>query len=109
MSRKNKIKIFLTSRVVCPYNCTYCFNHALFELYGSKAKRFASVAWTTIIEEINGVRARYPLEFVVFVDDTFVVCATWLEEFAEKFPQEVGLPFFCNSGPIWSHANRSIC
>ncbi len=96
MSRKNKIKHFLTSRG-CPYNCTYCFNHALFELYGSKAKRFRQRSVDNVIEEINGVRARYPLEFVVFVDDTFVVVRHWLEEFAEKFPQEVGLPFFCNT------------
>ena len=96
ISCNSKIKHFLTSRG-CPYNCTYCFNHALFELYGNKAKRFRQRSVDNVIKEVNGVRARYPLEFVVFVDDTFVIARDWLEEFAEKFPREVGLPFFCNT------------
>jgi radical SAM superfamily enzyme YgiQ (UPF0313 family) len=37
------------------------------------------------------------LEFVVFVDDTFVLSEEWLAEFAAKYPQQVGLPFFCNT------------
>ena len=96
LSRKNKIKHFITSRG-CPYNCTYCFNHALFEIYGAKATRFRQRSVDNVIEEVNAVRARYPLEFVVFVDDTFVVSREWLAEFAEKFSREVGLPFFCNT------------
>jgi radical SAM superfamily enzyme YgiQ (UPF0313 family) len=43
------------------------------------------------------VKAKYPLEFVVFVDDVFVLSESWLVEFAEKYPREVGLPFFCNT------------
>jgi anaerobic magnesium-protoporphyrin IX monomethyl ester cyclase len=96
LSRKSKIKHFITSRG-CPYNCTYCFNHALFEIYGSKARRFRQRSVDDVIEEINKVRTKYPLEFVVFVDDTFVVSQEWLRELAEKFPRDVGLPFFCNT------------
>ncbi len=96
LSRRNKIKHFITSRG-CPYNCTYCFNHALFDIYGAKAKRFRQRSVDNVIAEIQEVRAKYPLEFVVFVDDTFVVSRAWLEEFAQKFPKEVGLPFFCNT------------
>jgi radical SAM superfamily enzyme YgiQ (UPF0313 family) len=43
------------------------------------------------------VRDHYPLEFVVFVDDTFVLSSAWLAEFAEKYPRQIGLPFFCNT------------
>ena len=96
LSRKSKIKHFVTSRG-CPYKCTYCFNHALFEIYGAKAKRFRQRSVDNVIEEINDVRSKYPLEFVVFVDDTFVISRGWLEEFAGKFPKEVSLPFFCNT------------
>jgi len=96
LSRRNKIKHFITSRG-CPYNCTYCFNHALFDIYGAKAKRFRQRSVDNVIAEVKAVRAKYPLEFVVFVDDTFVVSRSWLEEFAEKFPKQVGLPFFCNT------------
>jgi len=45
---------------------------------------------------VNWVRENYPLQFVVFVDDMFVIHRDWVAEFADKYPQAVGLPFFCN-------------
>ena len=50
----------------------------------------------TIIDEVNWVRENWPLQYVVFIDDLFIIYDDWLEEFAEKWPQQVGLPFFCN-------------
>jgi anaerobic magnesium-protoporphyrin IX monomethyl ester cyclase len=49
-----------------------------------------------VIEEVRWVQERYPMQFVVFLDDLFIVYEDWLRELAEKFPREVGLPFFCN-------------
>jgi anaerobic magnesium-protoporphyrin IX monomethyl ester cyclase len=95
-SRRSKIKHFITSRG-CPYNCSYCFNHALFELYGTKANRFRQRSVDNVLAEIKHVRNKYPLQHVVFVDDTFVVSHAWLDEFARKYPTEIGLPFFCNT------------
>jgi anaerobic magnesium-protoporphyrin IX monomethyl ester cyclase len=96
ITARSKIKHFLTGRG-CPYNCTYCFNHALSEIYRGKGKRFRQRSVDHVIEEIQWVRDHYPLEFVVFVDDTFVLSEEWLAEFAAKYPQQVGLPFFCNT------------
>jgi radical SAM superfamily enzyme YgiQ (UPF0313 family) len=98
---RSKIKHFLTGRG-CPYNCTYCFNHALSEIYRGKGRRFRQRSVDHVIEEIRWVQERYPLEFVVFVDDTFVLSMDWLAEFAEKYPHRVTragrpLPFFCNT------------
>ena len=36
------------------------------------------------------------MQFVVFLDDLFIVNVDWLRELAEKLPHEVRLPFFCN-------------
>jgi radical SAM superfamily enzyme YgiQ (UPF0313 family) len=36
------------------------------------------------------------MQFVVFLDDLFIVFSDWLRELAARFPTEVGLPFFCN-------------
>ena len=36
------------------------------------------------------------MQSVVFLDDLFIVYTDWLRELAEKFPRQVGLPFFCN-------------
>jgi radical SAM superfamily enzyme YgiQ (UPF0313 family) len=96
VTARSKIKHFLTGRG-CPYNCSYCFNHALSELYRGKGRRVRQRSVDHVLEEIASVRGHYPLEFVVFVDDTFVLSSKWLEEFAEKYPRQIGLPFFCNS------------
>jgi radical SAM superfamily enzyme YgiQ (UPF0313 family) len=96
VAARSKIKHFLTGRG-CPYNCTYCFNHALGQIYRGKGKRFRQQSVEYVIEDIRRVRDRYPLEFVVFVDDTFVLSNEWLAEFAETYPREIGLPFFCNT------------
>jgi radical SAM superfamily enzyme YgiQ (UPF0313 family) len=88
------IKHFIASRG-CPYNCTYCFNHAYYEIYRAE-RRGHQRAVDDVITEVNAVRARWPLEQVVFVDDLFILRDDWLEELAEKWPQQVGLPFFCN-------------
>ena len=96
IAARSKIKHFLTGRG-CPYNCTYCFNHALSEIYRCKGRRFRQRSVDHVVEEIRWVREHYPLEFVVFVDDTFVLSNEWLAEFAEKYPRAIGLPFFCNT------------
>ncbi|MFC2015671.1 B12-binding domain-containing radical SAM protein [Chloroflexota bacterium] len=96
MAAQGKIKHFLAGRG-CPYNCTYCFNHALSEIYRDKGKRFRLRSVDNVIEEVSWVQEHYPLEHVVFVDDTFVLSNEWLAEFAEEYPRRVGIPFFCNS------------
>jgi radical SAM superfamily enzyme YgiQ (UPF0313 family) len=101
VAKRSKIKHFLTGRG-CPYNCTYCFNHALGQIYRGKGKRFRQRSVDHVIEEVRWVCDHYPLEFVVFVDDTFVLSDEWLAEFAVKYPREIRrsgrpLPFFCNT------------
>ncbi len=94
-TRQSGIKHFITSRG-CPYNCTYCFNHALAALYRGKGRRLRQMSVDRVIEEVKGVQERYPLQFVVFLDDLFIVSTEWLRELATRFPREIGLPFFCN-------------
>ncbi|MFQ5886007.1 MAG: B12-binding domain-containing radical SAM protein, partial [Anaerolineae bacterium] len=96
ISRHSKIKHFISGRG-CPYNCTYCFNHAFSKIYKGKGKRFRQRSVDNVIEELRQVKESYPLEFVIFVDDTFVLSKGWLEEFAEEYPKKIGLPFFCNT------------
>lgn len=94
-TRESGIKHFITSRG-CPYNCTYCFNHALAALYRGKGKRLRQMSVDKVIEEVGWVQKRYPVQFVVFLDDLFILSTEWLRELAARFPQEIGLPFFCN-------------
>ena len=94
VARISPIKHFMASRG-CPYNCTYCFNHAWYQIY-TREKRGYQRSVDSVIEEVLWVHEHYPLEQVVFLDDLFIIFVDWLEEFAERFPKEVGLPFFCN-------------
>ncbi|CAA7618742.1 putative B12 binding domain protein/radical SAM domain protein [Magnetospirillum sp. LM-5] len=83
----------------CPHKCTYCFNHAynrMFKGGGRKIIRRRSV--DSVIAELKSVVANYPVvRFIRFGDDVFVIrdADEWLEEFAERFPREIGLPFYC--------------
>jgi len=95
VTRQSKIKHFITARG-CPYDCTYCFNHALAAIYRGKGKRLRQRSVDSVFEEIQATREAYPLEFVVFLDDTFILIRDWLEEFAQRYAREIGIPFFCN-------------
>lgn len=91
------IRSFLTQKG-CPYKCTYCFNHAynrMFKGDGRKIMRRRSV--DSLLKEIKGVMKDFPVvRFIRFADDVFSIRKDdWLEEFAEKYPKEIGLPFYC--------------
>jgi len=93
-SRETKIKPFITGRG-CPFDCSFCFNHAFGELYQGKGKRVRQRSVGNVLAEIKAVRDRYPLEFVTFMDDTFILSRRWLTEFAEAYRRQIGLPFWC--------------
>jgi radical SAM superfamily enzyme YgiQ (UPF0313 family) len=92
----------MASRMSCPFNCSFCAGPWLRrELYADKGphRRYRSVGH--IIEEIKQARTCHPgIEVVQFWDEVFAVRTPegWFDEFCDRFPKEVGLPF-----EIWSH------
>lgn len=87
----------------CPHKCTYCSVSALKEIYeGHQFFRKRSVPH--VIEELKLIKARFPfVETMQFFDDTFFSRSTKnLEEFAECYSREIGLPFHaqCSSGTL---------
>ena len=83
----------------CPYSCTFCCNSLYRDMYGNKDYvRVRSVEHT--LREIEQYIAAHPGTLgVEFHDDVFGVRQDWLEEFADKYPARVGLPFFCYTYP----------
>jgi radical SAM superfamily enzyme YgiQ (UPF0313 family) len=80
----------------CPYRCTYCFNHIYNTIYRGKGPVLTRMSVDRITAELKELKERYATQFIKFYDDVFVVKDDeWLDEFAEKFPREVGLPFHC--------------
>jgi len=88
---------FLASRG-CPYNCAYCCNHLIREIYGSEGKKIRFRSVDNIIAEIKEVVRQYPfIRTVIFDDDILFLNRTWAGEFTERYRTEIGLPFICNA------------
>ncbi len=93
-------RIFMTRRG-CPFHCTYCFNRVFNALYeGETIVHNYSV--DRVIEECKWVGAHWPTEFWKFFDDTWPFSSKGkegerLREFSEKWPREIGLPFFTST------------
>ena len=92
-------KLFMATRG-CPYQCTYCFNHAYNALTKGTGEMIRSRSVDSIINEIKEVKENYFMDRVNIDDDIFLLKPKgWLEEFAEKYPKEIGLPLYCNIRP----------
>ena len=97
--RARGTKLFMATRG-CPYQCTYCFNHAYNALTKGKGEMIRSRSVDSIINEIKKVKNNYFMDRVNIDDDIFLLKPKgWLEEFADKYPKEINLPLFCNVRP----------
>jgi|CXWL01.1.fsa_nt_gi radical SAM superfamily enzyme YgiQ (UPF0313 family) len=79
----------------CPFRCTFCANTKFIKNDPSYTRlRFPSARW--IVNEINAARRKHPhISNVTFLDDSLMALPTRvLEEFAQVYKTEVGLPFF---------------
>lgn len=99
LNRRAESAVILPSRG-CPYNCSYCSNHALRKLAAGKYVRFRSP--DAIARELRAIKARYPETKEVYLQsETIAVNAAWLEELAQKLQllnaeSDPPLTFACN-------------
>jgi radical SAM superfamily enzyme YgiQ (UPF0313 family) len=91
-------KRFATGRG-CVHSCGFCYLPGLREGYGSALPNVRRKSVDRVIAEVKAVQARWPLRRVHFADDLFAPNRPWLEEFSDRFPREVGLPFTCATSP----------
>lgn len=78
----------------CPFHCTYCGNTA-FIANDKSYKKIRHPSARYIVDEVKAVRERFPhLSHVSFLDDSFMAIPYRdLEEFAELWKAELGIPF----------------
>jgi len=110
------MRSFMSSRG-CPYRCTYCFNFDWNRTYskaGKMGKMHNRYSVDRLIAEIQDWmrmeerRGFTKTQFIKFYDDMFEFrVSPWLEEFAEKYPKEVGIPFSCLVRcDVFAHENK---
>lgn len=93
--RNSPSKQFLSGRG-CPYDCTYCHNHKIKEIFKGCGQMVRKKSIGYLIEEIDSVKKRYPLKNVVFNDDAFILDRKWFLGFCEIFPRKIGVTYTCN-------------
>ncbi len=91
------MKRFIAS-MGCPYPCTFCHEPVIRGMYRGKGNYVRRKSVPRAVAEIKYIKERYPLRHVHFSDDLFFIrnAYEWLEEFAEVYPKEVGVPFSAN-------------
>jgi anaerobic magnesium-protoporphyrin IX monomethyl ester cyclase len=83
----------------CPYNCTYCSNTMYHKIYCNENIHIRKRTVENVIEEFKKVKERGKTKLILFNDEVFVSSMKWLEEFSERYPSEVGIPYFCSLHP----------
>jgi radical SAM superfamily enzyme YgiQ (UPF0313 family) len=96
--RKMHRRFILTGRG-CPYNCSYCFNHAYNDLYEGKGRVIRKRSVGNVIEELQSVKDTCKPKRFSFVDDTFIIDKNWTLEFCRSYARDVGRPFVANIRP----------
>ena len=86
----------------CPFDCHYCGNDALRgnyrdsgQLQGTGYRYKTPRRW---IDELKHLKDKYGVRILYIVDGTFAAQkSSNLEEVAELYAKEIGLPFFCDA------------
>lgn len=94
LHRDNPIRHFMLSRG-CPFDCSYCFNHAYRKLYAGQ-NILRNPDSHDAVAEIRDTLDRWGGEFVYFQDDTFNLRQSFLDAFLPMYREKIGLPFHCH-------------
>ena len=90
----------ITASRGCLYNCVYCCNHALRDVYPNKDKYLRFRSPGNVVAEIKEILARDPsFTSIRFYDDILYLNKTWVKEFTLLYKREISLPFSCNIRP----------
>ena len=90
--RKKHMRFTISGRG-CPYQCTYCFNHAYNGLCENKGNIIRRRSVDNFIAELKEMKNTYHPNRFKFWDDIFILNREWILEFCQKYPIEIGIPF----------------
>ena len=87
--------LYLQSTRGCPYSCSFCVETMYHDIYKGLGKFVRRRSVDSIVEEVNSHLKRdgNRKKRVYFIDEVFGSAPGFIEEYSERFPKEVGLPF----------------
>ncbi|MGV8118376.1 MAG: B12-binding domain-containing radical SAM protein [Candidatus Xenobiia bacterium LiM19] len=78
----------------CPFNCAYCYNSAIVQIYKDKGRYHRIRSVDSVLAELKDSRNSFKnLKRIRFDDEVFIFQDQWVDEFCERYPREIGLPF----------------
>jgi anaerobic magnesium-protoporphyrin IX monomethyl ester cyclase len=86
----------------CPYRCAYCNSPMQMDLYKTEAADnfFRLKTVENVRKELRYYKDGYGAEYMYFWADTFLALSDkYLQELAEMYESEIGLPFWCQTRP----------
>ncbi len=101
--------IFTFASRNCVYRCTYCFNRDYADNYRSVGVKqiYSVMDVDNFIKMLKHLKKKYEGKFKYFYfnDDVFPIKKYWIEEFANRYPKEVGVPFHVGLNPVMIREN----
>ena len=87
--------LYLQSTRGCPYSCSFCVETMYHDIYKGLGKFVRRRSVDSIVEEVNShlKREGNRKKRVYFIDEVFGSAPGFIDEYSERFPKEVGLPF----------------
>lgn len=83
----------------CPYACPYCISPTLHQLYRGKGPYHREKSVDRIIFEVLDKKERFGLDYVNFIDETFLLRDVRVQEFCDRWVKEVNIPFRFTTRP----------
>ena len=77
----------------CPFPCTYCAARLYEEMYQDLGRYGRRRSVPAVIAELEAIREAGPLNYVIFLDDTFTLHRPWVLEFCKVFKDRIGVGF----------------
>jgi radical SAM superfamily enzyme YgiQ (UPF0313 family) len=89
----------ITTQRGCPFPCTFCAARMYDKLYDSSdtTSYGRRRGHANVLAELTALRAQGPLNYVIFLDDTFTIHHRWVREFCKVYGREFGVPFSLNA------------
>jgi radical SAM superfamily enzyme YgiQ (UPF0313 family) len=89
----------LSTQRGCPFPCTYCAARMYDKLYatGETTGYGRRRSLGNVLAELHALRDPGPLNYVIFLDDTFTIHHPWVREFCKVYGREIAVPFSLNA------------